>query len=151
MFKSVEDRNILAWQEAYKAGDFDGEDVATQVDAGWVSWSSPDEELAAKTKSFGAAIVKIKDSGKVNVSGNYIFFMEEPWQDTSFACMKFAGIDDGNVEYKITLNEPDERFDKDDMKGRKWHVYGGPNRQFRKPLKAFKTDSTLAKWLNTAW
>ena len=151
MLNSPEERNVAQWQVAYAAGEFDGEDIDTQIDAGWVNWFSPDEELPAKTQAFGKVISKIKEGGKTDLENQYVFFMENATEQGIFPDFRIATIEGGNVELKLTMDEPDERFDKAEWKGKKWHVYGGPNRQFRKPIKAFKTDSTLLRWLNAAW
>lgn len=141
-----EGRTLREWQS-----DFNDGRLGDGADAGWVAWHCKDDELAAKTKALGAAVARIADGGKVDLDSQYVFFTENATEQGTFADFRIADIVGGNVWFKVTMGEPDERFDKSDMKGRKWHVYGGPSRMFRKPIKAFKTDATLAKWMNTPY
>jgi hypothetical protein len=42
--------NVLAWINRFNNGDFDKEDVKTQIEAGWYDWFCKDSSLLRKTQ-----------------------------------------------------------------------------------------------------
>ena len=51
---------LFRWIDEFMEGNFDADDVKTQIRAGWYDWFCKDSSLANKTKKMGNIIKQVK-------------------------------------------------------------------------------------------
>ena len=139
--------SISEWITAFLNGEFESNDVHTQIKAQWFDWFCKDSSLANKTIKMGNIIKDINSGGKVNLKGWYPWFKNNcPLNGPLYDDFRFADIETGDVMFTIQIdccwNE------------HKYSVYGRtPDGvgHWEEPL--FETDSVkeLKKWLNSPW
>jgi len=137
--------SIKEWQEAYKAGEFEGKDFNTMVKAGWYDWFCKDSSLYNRMKPMARVIVKLMDSKKVNTNKHYIFFKQNcPGVGNLYDSFKICDIKTGKVLFFVAHKES-YGYDKDNII--KWKVYSKQNK-FKEPV--YKTDDSmeLVEWFN---
>jgi len=139
MQKEMKLKNFI---ERFKQGDFESNDVHTQIEARWYDWFCKDESLANKTKHMGNIVKQLKDVGKVNLETMYVWFKNNcPLAGFLYDDFRIADIETGDTLFTITING----FRED----KRYTVYGRKN-DFLDSL--FETDSReLVKWLNEGW
>lgn len=143
----MENVNVKTWQEQFIKGDFEHDDIKTQIKAGWYDWFCRDSSLANKTKKMGNIIKQVKDGGKVDLDNWYVWFKNNcPLNGPLYDDFRFADLETGNVQFTIQINCCWNEY--------KYCVYGRtPDGEghWNEPL--FKSDSLrdLVKWLNTPW
>lgn len=138
---------ISKWIDAFVGGEFDYEDVKTQILAGWYDWFCKDSSLMRKTKRMGNIIKQIKSGGKVDLENCYAWFKNNcPLNGPLYDDFRFAKLENGDVQFTIQL---DCCWNK-----HKYAVFGRtPDGVFHSDTPLFETDSSreLVNWLNTAW
>ena len=160
---------ILSWIGNFILGEYDSEDVKTQIKAGWYDWFCKDSALARKTKRMGNIIKNIREGGKDEIIdevkeklNNTIErenrklrdeLMTHPWFKNNcplngplYDDFRFAELETGDVMFTIQLdccwNE------------KKYTVFGRtPDGKFHSDKPLFETDSVreLLEWLNQPW
>ena len=140
--------NLHAWIGSYICGDFDKEDVKTQIKAGWYDWFCRDSSLAKKTKRIGGIISQLREGGKVNFSSWYVWFKNNcPLNGPLYDDFRFADLETGKVQFTIQLDCC--------WNNKKYTVFGRrtPDGEFESGEPLFETDSVkeLIKWFNEPW
>ena len=133
---------VREWQKAFAAGEFDGADVSTQCKAGWFDWFCKGTSLVRRTQRMGKIVAKVKDGGKVDLDGMYVWFKNNcPLCGPLYDDFRFADIETGDVHMTICIDDVREEF--------KYSVWGRAN-GFDGPIIGFSNSRELVKWLNTA-
>ena len=139
--------NLHAWIGSFLIGDYDSEDVKTQIKAGWFDWFCKDSSLKNKTKRMGNIIVQLKEGGKVNFKNWYVWFKNNcPLNGPLYDDFRFADLETGYVQFTIQLDCCWNQH--------KYSVYGRtPDGKFHSEEPLFESDSVkdLVKWLNSPW
>ena len=65
---------IRTFLKNFEAGDYNSEDVKTQIKAGWYDWFCQDSALRGKTYALTKKLKTIIDSPKINIDTMYVFF-----------------------------------------------------------------------------
>ena len=140
--------NVLAWIDRFNNGDFDKEDVKTQIEAGWYDWFCKDSSLLRKTQRMGRIIAKLNQGGKVDLANCYVWFKNNcPLNGPLYDDFRFADLETGEVQFTIQLDCC--------WNNHKYVVWGrrekGKEFNHDKPL--FETDSVkeLIEWFNKPW
>lgn len=140
--------NVLAWIDRFNNGDFDIEDVKTQIEAGWYDWFCKDSSLLRKTQRMGRIIAKLNQGGKVDLANCYVWFKNNcPLNGPLYDDFRFADLETGEVQFTIQLDCC--------WNNHKYVVWGrrekGKEFIHDKPL--FETDSVkeLVEWFNKPW
>lgn len=140
--------NVLAWIDRFNNGDFDKEDVKTQLEAGWYDWFCKDSSLLRKTQRMGKIIAKLNQGGKVDLANCYVWFKNNcPLNGPLYDDFRFADLETGEVQFTIQLDCC--------WNNHKYVVWGrrekGKEFNHDKPL--FETDSVreLINWFNKPW
>ena len=138
---------LQSWIGSFILGDFDSEDVKTQIKAGWYDWFCKDSSLGRKTKRIGNIISKLREGGKVNFKNWYVWFKNNcPLNGPLYDDFRFADLETGEVQFTIQLDCC--------WNQKKYTVYGRtPDGQFHSDNALFETDSVkeLVEWLNQPW
>ena len=138
---------LQSWIGSFILGDFDSEDVKTQINAGWYDWFCKDSSLGRKTKRMGNIISKLREGGKVNFKNWYVWFKNNcPLNGPLYDDFRFADLETGEVQFTIQLDCC--------WNQKKYTVYGRtPDGQFHSDNALFETDSVkeLVEWLNQPW
>lgn len=141
---------LSEWIDRFNAGEYDGKDRQTQIEAGWYDWFCKDTSLANKTKRMGNIVKQIKAGGKVDMQKWYVWFKNNcPLNGPLYDDFRFALLRTGDVMLTIQINCC--------WNSHRYAVYGrkptenGYTIFFAEPL--FECDSSrdLVKWLNTPW
>ena len=139
--------NVKRWIERFLDGDFVNIDVKTQIEAGWYDWFCKDTSLAAKTRKMGNIIKDIRDGGKVDLDGCYVWFKNNcPLNGPLYDDFRFADLETGKVQFTIQINCC--------WNNTRYAVFGRtPDGQGHWDTPLFETDSVrkLKQWLNTPW
>lgn len=140
--------NVLAWIDRFNNGDFDKEDVKTQIEAGWYDWFCKDSSLLRKTQRMGRIIAKLNQGGKVDLVNCYVWLKNNcPLNGPLYDDFRFADLETGEVQFTIQLDCC--------WNNHKYVVWGrrekGKEFNHDKPL--FETDSVkeLVEWFNKPW
>ena len=140
--------NVLAWIDRFNNGDFDKEDVKTQIEAGWYDWFCKDSSLLRKTQRMGRIIAKLNQGGKVDLANCYVWFKNNcPLNGPLYDDFRLADLETGEVQFTIQLDCC--------WNNHKYVVWGrrekGKEFNHDKPL--FETDSVkeLIEWFNKPW
>lgn len=140
--------NVLAWIDSFNNGDFDKEDVKTQIEAGWYDWFCKDSSLLRKTQRMGRIIAKLNQGGKADLANCYVWFKNNcPLNGPLYDDFRFADLETGEVQFTIQLDCC--------WNNHKYVVWGrrekGKEFNHDKPL--FETDSVkeLVEWFNKPW
>lgn len=134
---------VKDWITRFENGEFEINQIKTQIQAGWYDWFCKNESLRNKTYKMGKIIKQIKVGGKVDLENWYVWFKNNcPINGPLYDDFRFARLDNGEVQFTIQLDCCWEKH--------KYTVYGRKN-NFDTPL--FETDKSreLVKWLNTPW
>ena len=138
---------LQSWIGSFILGDFDSEDVKTQIKAGWYDWVCKDSSLGRKTKRMGNIMSKLREGGKVNFKNWYVWFKNNcPLNGPLYDDFRFADLETGEVQFTIQLDCC--------WNQKKYTVYGRtPDGQFHSDNALFETDSVkeLVEWLNQPW
>ena len=138
---------LQSWIGSFILGDFDSEDVKTQIKAGWYDWFCKDSSLGRKTKRMGNIISKLREGGKVNFKNWYVWFKNNcPLNGPLYDDFRFADLETGEVQFTIQLDCC--------WNQKKYTVYGRtPDGQFHSDNALFETDSVkeLVEWFNQPW
>ena len=138
---------LQSWIGSFILGDFDSEDVKTQINAGWYDWFCKDSSLGRKTKRMGNIISKLREGGKVNFKNWYVWFKNNcPLNGPLYDDFRFGDLETGEVQFTIQLDCC--------WNQKKYTVYGRtPDGQFHSDNALFETDSVkeLVEWLNQPW
>lgn len=138
---------LRTWIRNFIDGAYDAPDRRTQIDAGWFDWFCRDTSLRNKTYRLGGVVKQIRDGGKVDLDGTYVFFKNNcPLNGPLYDDFRICSIENGNVQLTVQFGccWNDARY----------AVFGRtPDGEghWEKPL--FKTDSSreLVRWLNKPW
>lgn len=139
---------INKWIDQFLSDFYDSKDVRTQIIAGWYDWFCKDSSLRNKTYKMGNIIAKIKNGGKVDLDGWYVWFknncpkLNGPLYDD----FRFERLDTFDIQFIIQI---DCCWNK-----HRYSVYGRtPDGEghWDKPL--FETDDLrkLVRWFNLPW
>lgn len=138
---------LQSWIGSFILGDFDSEDVKTQIKAGWYDWFCKDSSLGRKTKRMGKIISKLREGGKVNFKNWYVWFKNNcPLNGPLYDDFRFADLETGEVQFTIQLDCC--------WNQKKYTVYGRTlDGQFHSDNALFETDSVkeLVEWFNQPW
>jgi hypothetical protein len=138
---------LFRWIDEFMEGNFDADDVRTQILAGWYDWFCKDSSLANKTKKMGNIIKQVKRGGKVDIENWYVWFKNNcPLNGPLYDDFRFADLETGSVMFTIQI---DCCWNKS-----RYAVYGRtPDGEFHSDEPLFETDSSreLVKWLNSPW
>lgn len=143
----MEHITLRNWIINFKAGKYLYDNRNIQIEAGWYDWFCRDSSLARKTKAMGSIVKQIKDGGKVDLDGSYVWFKNNcPLNGPLYDDFRIASLEDGEVQLTIQLNCC--------WNSRRYAVYGRRSKGAdfsEKPL--FETDSRkeLVAWLNAPW
>ena len=139
---------LFRWIDEFMEGNFDADDVKTQIKAGWFDWFCKDSSLANKTKKMGNIIKQVKRGGKVDLENWYVWFKNNcPLNGPLYDDFRFADLETGDVQMTIQLDCC--------WNNHRYSVWGrrhpGADSEHDRPL--FETDSVkdLVNWLNTPW
>ena len=139
--------NVSEWVNSFLNEEFSGEDIKTQIKAGWYDWFCRDSSLRNKTYRMGRIVRQIKCGGKVDLNNWYVWFKNNcPMRGPLYDDFRFADLETGDVQFTIQLDSPWEKFH--------YVVYGRmPNGECHFDTPMFETNSSreLVKWLNTPW
>ncbi len=140
--------SLQSWIGSFILGDFDSEDVKTQIQAGWYDWFCKDSSLAKKTKRMGNIISKLREGGKVRFKDWYVWFKNNcPLNGPLYDDFRFADLETGEVQFTIQLDCC--------WNQKKYTVYGRrePGAEFQSDKPLFETDSVkeLIDWFNKSW
>ena len=139
--------SLSEWINNFLSGNYESQDVKTQIQAGWYDWFCKDSSLVAKTMKMGHIIMDIKAGGKVNLKDWYVWFKNNcPLNGPLYDDFRFANLETGDVMFTIQINCC--------WNLHRYAVYGRtPDGEghWDKPL--FETDSVkeLKNWLNSPW
>ena len=139
---------LFRWIDEFMEGNFDADDVKTQIKAGWYDWFCKDSSLANKTKKMGNIIKQVKRGGKVDVENWYVWFKNNcPLNGPLYDDFRFADIETGNVMFTIQIDCC--------WNNHRYSVWGRrhPGADFDADRPLFETDSVreLINWLNKPW
>ena len=138
---------LFRWIDEFMEGNFNADDVKTQIKAGWYDWFCKDSSLANKTKKMGNIIKQVKRGGKVDLENWYVWFKNNcPLNGPLYDDFRFADLETGEVQFTIQL---DCCWNK-----KKYAVYGRtPDGVFHSDEPLFETDSVreLINWFNKPW
>ena len=96
---------LFRWIDEFMEGNFDADDVKTQIKAGWYDWFCKDSSLANKTKKMGNIIKQVKRGGKVDLNNNYVWFKNNcPLNGPLYDDFHFANLETGDVQMTIQLD-----------------------------------------------
>lgn len=94
--------NISTFAQRFLAGDFDGSDRKTQIEAGWYDWWCRDTSLVNKTKNLGKKVIQIMKSSKVDCEKNYVFFKNNcPGHGNLYDDFRICDMETGEVIYTV--------------------------------------------------
>ena len=131
---------LQRWIGCFICGDFDAEDVKTQIKAGWYDWFCKDTSLYNKLKKMGPIICKIKDGGKVDLDKSYVFFKNNcPLCAPLYDQFKICDIESRDVIFCISIDSP--------WDSKKYAV--NCKDYWDKPIAEFNTSRELVGWLNS--
>ena len=140
--------SLFKWIEEFQKGNYDSEDKATQVKAGWFDWFCDDFLLSTKTKIMGEIISQIRPGGKVDLQNTFVWFKNNaPIEGPLFDDFRIADI---KTEESLFVTQIDCPWNK-----KKYVVYGRKTIESRfltdKPLFATDFIDELIDWFNTPW
>lgn len=93
---------LFRWIDEFMEGNFDADDVKTQIKAGWYDWFCKDSSLARKTKRMGNIISKLREGGKVNFKNWYVWFKNNcPLNGPLYDDFRFSDLETGEVQFTI--------------------------------------------------
>ena len=119
---------LLRWIDEFMEGNFDSDDVKTQIKAGWFDWFCKDSSLANKTKKMGNIIKQVKRGGKVDVENWYVWFKNNcPCCGNLYDDFRIADCETGDVIYTIV---PASGFDNNFGEAELW----GRENDFEEPI-----------------
>lgn len=106
---SRQERSLREWIKAFDAGEFDSNDRATQIEAGWYDWFCGDDELGPKLEKLGPLVKEISDSPLIDQDKLYVWFKnncpcygdQELYDDIRLACME-----EGEVQFTVIPRNP---------------------------------------------
>ena len=138
---------LFRWIDEFMEGNFNADDVKTQIKAGWYDWFCKDSSLANKTKKMGNIIKQVKRGGKVDLENWYVWFKNNcPLNGPLYDDFRFADIETGNVMFTIQI---DCCWNKS-----RYCVYGRtPDGEghWDEPLFSTNNIKELIAWFNTSW
>ena len=108
--------SVREWQEAYRAGEFDGKDVSTQTRAGWYDWWCADSALAGRLRKIAPVVMGVTEP--VVLDNYYVWFKNNcPAEGPLYDDVRFEPLDserDGRY-FLVSLDSPHET--------QKWIMY----------------------------
>ena len=138
---------LFRWIDEFMEGNFDADDVTTQIKAGWYDWFCKDSSLARKTQRMGKIIVRLREGGKVDFKNWYVWFKNNcPLNGPLYDDFRFADIETGNVMFTIQI---DCCWNKS-----RYAVYGRTpdgDGHWDEPLFSTNNIKELIAWFNTSW
>ena len=135
--------SIKEWQTRFVNGAYEGYDRLTQIKSGWYDWFCKDTSLRNKTYKMGNIIKKIKEGGKVDLNGWYVWFKNNcPLNGPLYDDFRFASRENGEVQFTIQIDCC--------WNNHKYCVYGRKN-DFKEPLFECDKVNELVKWFNETW
>ena len=94
--------SIREWIVKFNNGDFDKEDVKTQIEAGWYDWFCKNSALRNKTKTLGKKVIRLSKSKKIDIDNMYVFFKNCcPCIGSLYDQFSFCDIETSDVIYCI--------------------------------------------------
>ena len=108
--------SVREWQEAYRSGEFNAKDVATQIRAGFYDWFCRDEALAGRLKKIAPVVMGITQPAILD--NYYVWFKNNcPLTGPLYDDVRFEPLEgerDGRY-FVISLDSPHET--------QKWTMY----------------------------
>ena len=136
--------SIKEFQERFKSGEFDGEDIMTQIKAGWCDWFCSERLLSKKTKTLGNFVLELKNSKRVNLEKHYVSFKNNCSSlGSKYDSVSICDIETEDPLYVVSFNEKwaKEKF------GGSVNVYDVASGNFSEPIVSGRQVDALA-WLN---
>jgi len=94
--------NIDTFAERFLRGDFNLNDLQTQIDAGWYDWFCRDTSLAAKTEKLGRKVLQLMESTKIDTEKNYVFFKNNcPMRGGLYDDFRVCDMETGDVIFTV--------------------------------------------------
>lgn len=98
--------SIREFVRQFNEGAFNSPDLKTQCRAGWFDWFCQDRSLARKTQDLGKFVKQLKDSEKIDMVRDYVFFVNRcPLCYPLYDSVKICRRKDGMVKYCIDFND----------------------------------------------
>jgi hypothetical protein len=87
----------------YKKGNYNGDDVETQIDAGWHDWFCDESKLRDKTIKLVKYLKSIVRSQRINIDTMYVFFKNNcPCNGKLYDDFRICDIKTKDVIYTVT-------------------------------------------------
>ncbi len=139
--------SVAEWQRNFLRGKYLPKDRGTQIEAGWYDWFCRDSSLAAKTAKMGRVISQVREGGKVDLSGWYVWFKNNcPCFYPLYDDFRFGDRETGDTRMTISV---DCKY-----RPKKYSVYGTtPDGEghWDEPMFECDTSKELLAWLNEPW
>lgn len=136
---------IREWVERFKRGEFESQDLAVQVEAGWHDWFCMDSSLPKRLRFLGSIVERLQDGGKVDLDNSYVFFRNcLPLAGIPYDCIKVCDIETYKVQFVLTIGAPYEN------NGMRYHLYSSRNGFETMIFSSVKKTGIIA-WLNKPW
>lgn len=133
--------SINEFVKRFDLGEFDKEDVMVQVEAGWYDWFCKDSSLKNKTKMFGRIVRQLKNSNKIDLDKDYVWFKNNcPLSYPLYDDFRIADLEDDKVKYIVSCKNPY-------YQGKRWAVFGIEN-DFDEPLLEVDSIKEVIAFLN---
>lgn len=101
------DMPVKTFVARFEAGDFNSNDVHTQIEAGWYDWFCRDTSLCNKTKVLARKVKQLMKSPKVDVEKHYVFFKNNcPMLGGLYDDFRFCDLETRNVLYTVVPSSP---------------------------------------------
>jgi hypothetical protein len=137
----LNETSLRKWISKFNNGDFNKSDFDTQCNAGWYDWFCDDDELKDKTYYMGNIVKELKDSSKLNLDKQYVWFKNNcPLYGDLYDDFRIADIKTGDVIYNINIFPPVERYG-----DYKFCVFGEGS--WDKPIFKANSNYELIQWL----
>jgi len=99
----MENYPIREFVKRFENAEFESSDVKVQCNAGWYDWFCKDSALRIKTMLLGDKLMQIKDSSKIDIDKNYVWFKNNcPCNGSLYDDFRIADLKTGDVIFTIT-------------------------------------------------
>jgi len=94
--------SLEQWIKEFDAGLFDGQELQTQINAGWYDWFCRNNSLRNKTYKMAPMVKRIAKSDKIDPSKVYVFFKNNcPMRGPLYDDFRICDLETGNVIWTI--------------------------------------------------
>lgn len=102
--------SVRQWQEKFRTGAFDSNDLAVQCEAGWHDWFCQDQALARRLKKIGKVVMGI--TAPFILDNYYVWFKNnQPLEGPLYDDARFEPLsgERGGKYFAVSLDSPHER------------------------------------------